>query len=121
MPEETEQKTQEQPEKIKEKQKKLTQSEFEKAVLELADKGLTSEKIGETLRRQGIHPKNYEKKISEILKKENKYIVPEVKNTEEKLEAIVKHAEKNRQDKRALRDKDRVFAKLRRIKSYFKQ
>lgn len=99
--------------------KKLSQEEFEKKVLELAGKGLTSEKIGETLRRGGIHPREYNKKISEILKKEDKYVVPEIKNIEEKLEDIIKHAEKNRQDKRALRDKDRVFAKLRRAKAYF--
>ncbi len=48
--------------------KKLSQEGFEKKVLELASKGLTSEKIGEELRKQGIHPKEYNKKISKILK-----------------------------------------------------
>ena len=43
--------------------KKLSQAEFEKKVLELENKGLTSEKIGEELRKQGIHPKGYGKKI----------------------------------------------------------
>lgn len=71
------------------------------------------------MRREGIHSIGYKKKISEILRKENKYIVPDIKNIEEKLEGIVKHIEKNRQDKRALRDKDRVFAKLRRTKAHF--
>jgi DNA-binding transcriptional MerR regulator len=118
MPEEIEQKT-ELIVEDKNKHKKLSQEEFEKTVLELADKGLTSEKIGEALRKQGIHTMEYKKKISEILKKENKYVVPEIKNIEEKLEDIVKHAGKNKQDKRALRDKDRVFAKLRRTKAYF--
>ena len=118
MPEIKEQKTEEFSLKLGEK-KKISQEEFEEKILELAGKGLTSEKIGEALRRQGIHPREYKKKISEILKKGNKYIVPEIKNIEEKLEGIVKHAEKNKQDKRALRDRDRVFAKLRRTKSYF--
>jgi len=111
MPEETIEKTEE--------KKKLSQEEFEEKVLELAGTGLTSEKIGEALRKQGIHSMQYKKKISEILKKENKYVVPEIKNIEEKLEDIIKHAEKNKQDKRALRDKDRVFAKLRRTKAFF--
>ncbi|MDO8528853.1 MAG: hypothetical protein Q7S06_03105 [Nanoarchaeota archaeon] len=113
MPEEKIEKTEE--------KKKLSEEEFESKVLELAGKGLTSEKIGEALRKQGIHTMEYKKKISEILKKENKYVVPEIKNIKEKLENIVKHAEKNKQDKRALRDKDRVFAKLRRTKAYFSE
>ena len=118
MSEETEEKIEESSSKSEEK-KRLSQEEFESKVLELAGTGLTSEKIGEALRRQGIHPMTYKKKISEILKKESKYVVPEIKNIEEKLEGIVKHADKNKQDKRALRDKDRVFSKLRRTKAYF--
>ena len=118
MPEETDSKIEEKTEESK-KEKKLSREEFEKKVLELAEKGLTSEKIGETLRKQGIHSRIYNKKISEILKKENKYVVPELKNIEEKLENLVKHAEKNKQDKRAERDKNRIFAKLRRAKAYF--
>ena len=48
--------------------KKLSDKDFEKKVIELAKKGLTSEKIGETLRKENIHPKEYKKKISKILK-----------------------------------------------------
>jgi ribosomal protein S15P/S13E len=101
----------------KEKPKKLSQLEFEKKVIELAEKGMTSEKIGEELRRQGIHPKDYSKKISKILG--NKYINPDLKNVETKLERIKKHYESNKQDKRAMREKDRVFAQLRKLKKYF--
>lgn len=100
------------------KTKKISQTEFEKKVLELAKKGLTSEKIGEELRQQNIHPKDYSKKISKILG--DKYINPDIKNVEEKLERIKKHYEKNKQDKRAMREKDRIFAKLRKLKKYFK-
>ncbi len=46
------------PKKV-EKAKKLSQKDYEKKVLELAKKDLTSEKIGEELRKQGIHPKEY--------------------------------------------------------------
>ena len=101
----------------KEKPKKLSQLEFEKKVIELAEKGMTSEKIGEELRRQGIHPKDYSQKISKILG--NKYVNPDLKNVETKLERIKKHYESNKQDKRAMREKDRVFAQLRKLKKYF--
>jgi len=100
-----------------EKSKKLSQLEFEKKVLELSETGLTSEKIGEKLRKGGIHPKEYNKKISKILEK--KHINPDLKNVEAKLERIKKHYETNKQDKRAMREKDRVFAQLRKLKKYF--
>jgi len=98
--------------------KKLSQSEFEKKVLELAKKGLTSEKIGEELRQQKIHPKEYNKKISKILGE--KYINPDLKNVGEKLERVKKHYAKNKQDKKAMREKDRIFAQFRKLKKYFK-
>lgn len=108
------------PKKAEEKKiEKISQQEFEKKVLELAEKGLTSEKIGEILRKQNIHPKEYTKKISQILG--NKYINPDLKNVKAKLERIKKHYEKNKQDKRAMREKDRVFAQVRKLKKYFKQ
>jgi ribosomal protein S15P/S13E len=107
------------PTKDKGKSKKLTQEEFEKKVLELAGKDLTSEKIGEELRKQHIHPKEYQKKISQILG--DKYVIPEIKNIETKLEKIKKHSEKNKKDKRAMRDKGKIAARLRRMKKYFKK
>jgi len=110
------------PKKIKSKKtekKKLSQAEFEKKVVELAKKGLTSEKIGEELRQQGIHPKEHNQKISKILKEKELYINPDLKHVEIKLEKIKTHYEKNKQDKRAMREKDRVFAQLRKLKKYF--
>lgn len=104
----------------KEIKKKITQVEFEKKVIELADKGLTSEKIGEELRKQNIHPKEYSKKISKILKEKDKYINSDLKNIEEKLERLNKQVENNHQDKRAMREKDRVFSQLRKLKKHFK-
>lgn len=105
-------------EEVKEEKvpKKISQKDFEKKVLELADKGLTSEKIGQELKNQGIHPKDFEGKISKILGE--KYVNPDLKNTEQKLERIKSHYEKNKQDKRAMREKDRIFSKLRKIKKY---
>lgn len=98
--------------------KKVSSEEFDKLVLDSAKKGLTAEKIGQSLRDQGIHPKEHNKKISEILKAKNAYTVPEVVNVTAKLEGIKKHFDKNKQDKRAMRDRERVFSKLRKIKSY---
>jgi ribosomal protein S15P/S13E len=97
------------------KTRKISKEEFEKKVLELADKGLTSEKIGETLRREGVHSKEFGK-ISKILG--NKYINPDEKNIQEKLEKLEKHFAKNKKDKRAMRDRERVSAKLRRLRKY---
>jgi ribosomal protein S15P/S13E len=112
MPKKTEEKNAENTQKTK----KVSKEEFEKRVLELADKGLTSEKIGETLRREGIHPKEFGKKISKIMG--NKYISPDMKNIQENLEKIKKHFEKNKKDRRAMRDKEKTSAKLRRLKKY---
>ncbi len=107
-------------ETTKEKSKKISQANFEKKVIELAEKGLTSEKIGEELRKQGIHPKDFTKKISKILKEKEKYINPDLKNIGEKLEKIKTHYAKNKQDKRAMREKDRIFSQIRKLKKYFK-
>ena len=85
----------------------------------MANKGLTSEKIGEELRRNGIHPKEYDKKISKILK--DKYVSPDLKNTEKKLEKIEEHLKKNKQDKRAKRERSRIFSQIRKIKKYLKE
>ena len=89
------------------KKKKITQKEYEKKVLELANDGLTAEKIGQKLREEGIHPAEFDKKISKILGE--KYINPDLKNVEKKLEKIQSHYEKNKQDKRAKREKKRIF------------
>ena len=107
---------------VKETQEgKLSSAEFEKKVLDLAKEGLTAEKIGEKLKRGGIHSKEHNKKISQILKEKNLYVNPDLKNTEEKLEKIKKHIEKYKQDKRAIREKDRIFSQIRGIKRYLKK
>ena len=100
--------------------KKLSHEDFEKKVLELSKEGLTSEKIGEKLRLEGIHPKEHGKKISKILREKSSYVSPDLKNVEVKLEKIKKHFEKNKQDKRAMRDRERTFSKLRKLKKYYK-
>src|SRR3989344_929801 len=105
--------------KIKtESSEKITLKEFEKMVIDFAKKGLTSEKIGEELRKQKIHPQEYGKKISKILRENNLYVSPDLKNVEEKFNRIKTHFDKNKQDKRALNEKSRVFSQIKRIKEY---
>ena len=104
-------------EKVKKENKKLTQDEYEKKVLELAKEGITAEKIGQKLKDEGIHPSEYKGKISEILG--DKFINPDLKNVETKLERIKTHYENNKQDKRSKREKDRVYSQLRKLKKYF--
>jgi len=105
-------------EKAKETKKteKLSESEFEKKVIELADKGLTAEKIGETLKKQGIHSKEYSKKISQILG--HKYKNPDMENISNKLAKLNEHVKNNHGDKRAIREKGRISAQLKRLKEY---
>lgn len=103
----------------KPEKKKLTEIEFEKKVVELAKTGLTAEKIGEKLRKEGIHPKEHGAKISKVLKKNNLWVNPDLKNVSEKLEKITKHYSKNKQDKRAMREKDRFFSHKRKLGIYY--
>lgn len=115
--EETENEAEKQSKKEKEPAK-ISESEYEKKVIALAEKGLTSEKIGEELKKQNIHSKEYSKKISAILKAKNLYVSPDSKNVQEKLNRITAHTQKNVQDKKAKREKDRVFSQLRKINKY---
>lgn len=106
-------------EKTEKVKKSLSESEIKKEIIELAKQGLTAEKIGEKLRNQGIHIKENNIKISRVLKEENLYINPDLKNVQTKLDKIKSHYEKNKQDKRAMREKDRIHAHLRVLKNYF--
>jgi len=45
----------------------------------------------------------------------------DLKNVEEKLEKIEKHLKNNKQDKRAMRERSRVFSQVRKIKKYQKK
>jgi ribosomal protein S15P/S13E len=119
MPKKSEKKQAKTSKKIK--PEKISNEEFEKKVVELGKKGMTSEKIGEHLRRQGIHPKEHNKKISAILKEKNIYENPDFKNMEKKLEKTREHFSKNKGDKRAMRERDRVFSRLRRIRLYLER
>ena len=117
--EETEKKSEENKSEKKELEK-LSKEQYEKKVIELAQSGLTSEKIGEKLRNENIHPKEYEK-ISKILKKNNVYIGPDVKNVEKKLADLDSHYSKNKQDKKAKKEREKIFGNLRKLKKYYEK
>lgn len=108
-------------EKIKKAEGETKGKLDEKEIIEMAKSGLTSEKIGEELRKKGIHVKEHNVKISKILKEKGLYVNPDLKNVEAKLQKIANHYEKNRQDKKAMREKDRVFSHLRKLKKHFGQ
>ena len=102
------------------KEIKISQKDYEKRILELCKGGLTAEKIGEALRKEGVHPKSYGKKISKILIENNLYENPDLKNVGEKLKKIKAHREKNKKDKRAMREIVRISAQFGKLKKYLK-
>ena len=101
---------------------KYTKDEVESIVLKLANKDLTSEKIGLTLRDQYGIPKVslYGIKIKKILNSEKKFEEPTTKNLDDKLQNVIKHFKKNKQDKNAGRSLTITKAKLKKRVDYHK-
>jgi small subunit ribosomal protein S15 len=102
---------------------KYTKKEVEAIILKLAGKGLTSEKIGLTLRDQYGIPKTkiYEIKISKVLKENKMFVEPTTKNLKGKLDKVIEHYKKNKQDKRAERSLIITKAKLKKRQDYAKK
>ena len=102
---------------------KYTKDEVEAIILKLADKGLTAEKIGLVLRDQYGIPKVkiYNLKISKILKEKNKYQEPTNINLKIKLQKIIDHYKKNKQDKTSERSLIITKAKLKKRDDYQKK
>ena len=102
---------------------KYTQKEVEAIILKLADKGMTSEKIGLTLRDQYGIPKAkiYNIKIGKILKENDKFAEPTTINLKTKLEKVIGHYKKNKQDKKAERSLIITKAKLKKRQDYAKK
>jgi len=99
---------------------KYTEEEVKAIVLKLADKGLTAEKIGLVLRDQYGIPKVkiYNLKISRILKE--RFQEPTDLNLKNKLQKIISHYKKNKQDKKAERSLVITKAKLKKREDYSK-
>ena len=102
---------------------KYTEDEVKEIILKLAEKSLTSEKIGLILRDQYGIPKTkiYNFKISEILKEKEKFQEPTELNLQEKLTKIQEHYKKNKQDKKSERALIVAKSKLKKIKDHLKK
>lgn len=102
---------------------KYTKDEVKAIVLKLANKELTAEKIGLTLRDQYGIPKTklYKLKISKILKEKGKFTEPTKLNLQNKLKKIEEHYKKNKQDKKAQHSLTITKAKLKKTKEYLEK
>ena len=100
---------------------KYTEDEVKAIVLKLTNKGLTAEKIGLTLRDQyGIpNVKLYNLKIKEIM--QDKFKEPTNINLQTKLQKIINHFKKNKQDKKSGRALMITKAKLKKRDDYMKK
>ena len=97
---------------------KFTEKEVRELILKIAEKEPSTEKIGLILRDQYGIPKSkiYGIKIKNILNE--KYIEPSIINLENKLQKIINHYKKNKQDKKAERSLIITKAKLKKRKDY---
>ncbi|MBU3913252.1 MAG: hypothetical protein KKE50_04110 [Nanoarchaeota archaeon] len=94
---------------------KLSKEKYEELVLELANKGLTNEKIGLIIKKEHkIVPRSYVK-ISKILKKHNIQIDPDRASLEKAVKKLEKHALVHKQDQTFRRSLSVKSAKLRKI------
>ena len=102
---------------------KYTEEEVKAIILKLANKGLTAEKIGLVLRDQYGIPniKLYGIKMKKTLESKGNYEEPTTKNLDEKLQKIIGHYKKNKQDKNAERSLIITKAKLKKRTDYHKK
>ena len=100
---------------------KYTKDEVKAIILKLSNKGLTSEKIGLVLRDQYGIPsvRLYGIKIKEVLG--DNFQEPTLINLEAKLQIIINHFKKNKQDKKTGRALIITKAKLKKRKDYQKK
>lgn len=102
---------------------KFNDKDIEAIVVKLAKQGLTTEKIGLTLRdNYGIPTtKLHGKKISKILRENKLYKDATLSNLENKQQAIKQHLEKNKKDKKARRALTIINARIAKLKKYKKK
>jgi len=102
---------------------KYSEEEVKAIILKLANKGLTAEKIGLVLRDQyGIpNVSLYNLKIKKVLEEKEKFEEPTNKNLKTKLEGVITHFKKNKQDKNAERALIITKAKLKKREDYQKK
>jgi len=102
---------------------KFSEGEVKAIILKLAGEGITTEKIGLILRDQYGIPKTklYNIKISKILKEKDKFQEPTLLNLDAKLQKIIAHYKKNKQDKKAERALIITKAKVKKNQDYQQQ
>lgn len=102
---------------------KFSEEDVIAIILKLAKQGLTSEKIGLELRDTYGLPttKLYGRKISKILKENGLYKDSTLKNLEQNQANLVKHLEKNKQDKKTKRALTIITARISELKKYKKR
>jgi len=100
---------------------KYTKDEVKAIIIKLFNKGLTAEKIGLVLRDQYGIPtvRLYGIKMKEVLGENFKE--PTLINLETKLQKIIDHFKKNKQDKKTGRSLMITKAKLKKVKDYHKK
>lgn len=101
---------------------KYTEEEVKQIIIKLANKGMTSEKIGLALRDQYGIPKVklYNLKISKILKEKGIFEEPTIKNLEKKAEKLSKHMKVNKHDQVGKRSETITKAKLKKRKDHLR-
>jgi len=102
---------------------KYTEEEVKAIIHKLSNQGLTAEKIGLYLRDQYGIPtiKLYGIKIKDVLEEKGKYQEPNIINLEAKIQKIIEHYKKNKQDKNAERSLIISKAKLKKRKEYMER
>jgi small subunit ribosomal protein S15 len=102
---------------------KYTEEEVKGVILKLANKGLTSEKIGLTLKDQYGIPKTklFGFKIKEVLDEKGKYEDESIKNLKARAEKVQAHYKKHKGDKKAELSLTRTKAKLKKREEYRKR
>ncbi len=99
---------------------KYTKEEVKAIILKLANKGLTSEKIGLVLRDEYGIPKVklYNLKIKHVLDEHKKFVEPTLINLENKVKKLSNHRNNNKQDQKAKRSLIIAEAKLKKTREY---
>ncbi len=106
--------------KINEKKvSKLGKKDIEKKIVELAKKGLLSEKIGLELKKLGIDFK--EVKIGKVLKENNVWEDSDLDNLNNKVDKLRNHFKTHKHDYSSQRALMKKSAKLRKYKKYKKE
>ncbi|MFH1711419.1 MAG: hypothetical protein ABH840_03860 [Nanoarchaeota archaeon] len=95
---------------------KLSKEKYEEIVLELAKKGMTSEKIGLIIKKEHkIVPRSFEK-IGKVLKRHNIESDADTSSLIKAVKKLTKHSLTNKQDQTFRRSLSKKAAKLRKMR-----